>query len=410
MKPFAVDDTPKAKFFREKIGDKEYELREGKLDVFEEVVLWDGNPRLLPFLAETSGIESQEGLENFLKQTKGYGTLAKSIADIGQMEPIYAWKREDQTKYLSIDGATRVTILRELARQSAGKPDEAKYRAVKAKILPPDFGLEERVILLARIHVRGTGVRSWGRYVEARFVYETVTGKDGQKPLMGVSELARYMGKSASWVSRLKDAYEFAKKFVDYLDSPDAEHLAAEHFSTLEEIAKGRGVGPKLKDYESAEYDSLRADVFEMVRNQVFKEYRDARFMKEFYDDPEKWAQLKHGEKWIANKLANEIKAGTTSLKGKVEALPGQIERALERDTDALNDDDVENLRKAVKIAESYLNPGVEKFRLELVEFTKALESVSLKEIKAIQREEIERFEEALGDFRARLEKHKGWK
>jgi len=146
-----------------------------------------------------------------------------------------------------------------------------------------------------------------------------------------------------------------------------------------------------------------------MVRNEVFTEYRDARFMKQYYDDPEKWALLKQGEKGIANKLANEIKAGSTSLKAKVEALPGQIERAFEREPESLNDDDVHTLRMAVKVAESFLNPGVEKFRLELAAFTTSLESVSLADIKSIQRDEIKRLDEALEDFRARLVKHKSW-
>ncbi len=410
MKQFAVDDAPKAKFFREKIGDREYELREEKLDVLDEVSLWDSNPRLLPFLAGASGIESEESVENYLRQTPGYGPLAKSIADIGQMEPIYAWKRDDQPKYLVIEGATRVTILRDLARKHTGTPAEAKYRVAKGKILPIDFGLEERVILLAKIHVRGTGVRSWGRYIEAKFVHDTVAGKDGQKPLMSASDLARHMGKSLSWVTRLRDAYQFAQKFVEYVDTPDAQELVGRHFSTLEEIAKSAGVGPNVRDYNNPEYDSLRADVFNMVRNETFKEYRDARFMKQYHDDPEKWVLLKQGEKWVANKLANEIKAGSTSLKAKVEALPGQIERSFERDPEALNEDDIDSLREAAKVAESFLNPGVEKFRLDLAAFTKALESASLAEIKAVQREEIERLDEALEDFRTRVAKHKMWK
>ena len=127
-----VDDVPKAKIFRERIGNTEYELQEEKLDVFDDVALWDGNPRLLPYLAEATGVQSEAELENHLRQTKGYDTLAKSIADMGQMEPIYAWKREDQSKYLVIEGATRVTILREQARKHAGKPKELTYRRVKA--------------------------------------------------------------------------------------------------------------------------------------------------------------------------------------------------------------------------------------------------------------------------------------
>lgn len=411
MSNYAVDDKPKAKVFRERIGEREYELREDKLDVFDEVRLWDGNPRLLAHLAADGGIApSQEELENHLKGTKGYDQLAKSIADIGQMEPVYAWKRDDQAKYVIIEGSTRVTILRELARREKGKPNETRYRTVKAKILPPDFSEEERVVLLAKIHVRGTGVRSWGRHIEARFVYETVMGKDGHKAVMGVGELARHMGKSASWVSRLKDAYQFAKKFIDHIDSPDAEHLAVDNFSTLEEIAKCRDIGPKLRDYDNAAHDELRTDVFEMVRRDVFKEYRDARWMKEFHDDPEKWATLKEGEKHVASKLAAELKAGSTSLKTRLEALPGQLERALERDNEAINEDDVENLRRALVVGESVVNPGVDQFRLKLIGFTKALADASLSDIKAVQREDIIPFDEALGDFRERLEKHRAWK
>lgn len=402
------DAAPKAKVFRERIGDTEYELREEKLDVFDDVCLWNDNPRLLPHLAE-SGVQSEEELENHLKQTPGYAALAKSIAEIGQMEAIYAWKRDDQKKYLVIEGATRVAILRDLARKHLNKPDEQKHRIVRAKILRPEFSLEERAVLLAKIHVRGTGVRSWGRFVEAQFIHETVIGKDGDKPIMSVSDLARHMGKSASWVSRLKDAYQFAKKFVDHLDSPDAERLALEKFSTLEEIAKCRDIGPKLKDYDNQNHDGLREEVFEMVRKNVFKEYRDARFMREFHDDPEKWAMLKQGEEHIANRLASDLRAGNSSIRGRLDALPGQLERAIERDPTAVNEDDVDHLKRALKVAQSAVNPGVDALRLELLSFTKTLENASLTDIRAIQQDDVELFEVALDDFRTRLNKHKAW-
>ena len=117
MSAAAVDDKPKAKVFREKIGNKEFELREERLDVLNDVTLWPNNPRLLPKLADGGFVQSEDSLENYLRGTNGYAPLAKSIADIGQMEPIYAWKREDQQKYLVLEGATRVTILRDLARK-----------------------------------------------------------------------------------------------------------------------------------------------------------------------------------------------------------------------------------------------------------------------------------------------------
>lgn len=405
---YEVDDTPKAKVFRERVGDREYEFVEEKLDVFDQVLLWDGNPRLLPYLAEESGIGSEEELENHLRQSKGYDNLHKSIQDVGQMEPIYVWKREGQAKYLVIEGATRVTSMRNLERRESGKPKEGRFRKVKAKILPPDFGEEERAILLAKIHVRGSGVRSWGRYIEARFVHGIVVGSNGRSPLMSVSDLARHMDKSPSWVSRLKDAYQFAEKFVEHVDSPDAQRIAVEQFSTLEEISKSRDMGSKLKDYNNSSFDDLRNDVFEMVRQEVFKEYRDARFMKEFHDDPEKWAVLKSGETHVGHKLANDLKAGNASLRARLEVLPRQLERALERDPEAVSEDDIENLRSALRIAQGALR-DVSSFRLDLSALTKVLEEASLADVKAVQRDDMEQLDEALEDFRVRLAKHKAW-
>lgn len=405
---YVVDDTPQAKIFRERVGDKEWEFVEEKLDVFDEVILWDDNPRLLAYLPEGSGVASEEELENHLRQSKGFDSLHRSIQAVGQMESVYVWKREGQPKYLVIEGASRVTSLRDLERRQAGKPTEGNYRKVKAKILPPHFGEEERAILLARIHVRGSGVRSWGRYIEARFVHGIVVGVTGRGPLMSISDLARHMDKSPSWVSRLKDAYQFAEKFVEHVDSPDAQPKAVEHFSTLEEISKSRDVGPKLKDYTNKDHDSLRGDVFDMVHKEVFKEYRDARFMKEFHDDPEKWSLLKQGERHIAHKLANDLKAGSTSLHARLEMLPKQLERAIDRDPEAVSEDDIESLLKAVRIARGAVR-DVSAFRLELQAFTKVLEDASLTDVKAVQPGDVQQLDTALDDFRARLNKHKSW-
>jgi hypothetical protein len=403
-----MDHKPPPKVFRERIGNQEYDLEEHKLDVFDELTLWNQNPRLMATVGNT-GSRSEAELEAALKTTNGYGDLAKSIAELGQMEPIYVWRPNEDSKYLVLEGATRVTILRELDRVRQGRPDQGKFRTVKAKVLPPTFSEEERVILLARIHVRGSGVRSWGRYIEAQFVYEAVVGKNGHRPLMTAQALATHMLKSVSWVSRLKDAYEFAQKYVEFDDTDTAHGTALKEFSTLEEISKSPKIGSLVKDYDNPQWDELRADVFGMVRNEVFKEYRDARFMREYHDDPEKWALLKAGEKHSAHQLANDLRAGSTSLKVKIDALPGQIERAITRDPDALNDEDIETLRKAIRQVEVVRAPGVEQFRLRLREATGVLESAALKDIKAVQPDDFENLKVAFEDFEVRLNKHKSW-
>src|SRR5437660_1121460 len=82
---------PKPKIYPEKIGDREYTLEEAKLDVFEDVALWSGNPRLQPYLP-TEEFPSEDALENYLRMSKGYEHLYRSIAEVGQMEPVYVWK------------------------------------------------------------------------------------------------------------------------------------------------------------------------------------------------------------------------------------------------------------------------------------------------------------------------------
>jgi len=399
---------PKAHPYRETIGDAHYLLPASNVDVFEDVTLWSENPRLIPFLAEHPA-ESEDDLAASLQRTPGYQGLRKSIADIGQLEPIYVWKRDEhQQKYLVLEGATRVTILRELALKYAGQPTEDGYRYAKAKILPPEFGQKDRVILLARIHVRGSGVRSWGRHIEAKFIYDHVVGVNGQPPVMKLTDMARWMGKSVSWASRLRDAYEFAQKFVEFLDRPDSERKAVQYFSILEEISKSRRFGPRIKE-DSKEGEGLREEVFEMVAADVFKEYRDARFMQEYYEDPEKWEQLKSHEPGIANKLANEIKAGTSNLKGKIAGLPKRIERTLARDTDALDVDDLENLEDCVSIVADHVAADLGQLRIRMKWFKKALYNASLDEILKVTPEEYQELMNGIGDFEARLRQHASW-
>jgi hypothetical protein len=400
------DHTPQPRIFIEKIGDRELHLREESLDVFKDVKLWEKNPRLRPQLPATGTFNDETEVEAALQKSSGYIPLSKSIGDIGQLESVYVWKADAHTKYLVLEGATRVSILRDYARKLGKKPEGARFHRVKAKILPPDFTEIERAILLARIHVRGTGVRGWDRYIQAEFIHEHVSETGNGATTVSVTEMARHMGKSVSWVQRLRDAYSFASKFVDYVDSEDAVKLAAEEFSTLEEIAKASIVGPKLRDYNNTDHDQLRTDVFEMVRNKVFSEYRDARFMKELHEDPDKWALLKTGEKHIAKKLVADLKTNSSSVKVRISGLEQAIERAFERDPDSLNEDDVKILRRAAATIDSRIHSGMRPFRLALLEFTDALVDASLSDVRSVHPDELARFEESLADMKTRLSRH----
>lgn len=389
---------------RERIGNTEWELREVRLDVHDEVALWADNPRL-----QTSAMESfssEADLEEALRTTSGYDGLRKSIQEIGQMQSIYV-QRTATGKHLVLEGATRVTILRELDRKYTSGKHLGVFRQVQAKILPQNFGERDIAILLAGIHVRGSGVRDWGRYIEAKFIYETVVGRPGHPPLMNQAALAENMGKSESWVARLKSAYEFALKFVEHVDDDsNAKKLAAEKFSVLEEISKARVIGPQLRDFDNRAYDELRDDVFEMVRSDVFKEYRDARFLKEFYDDPDAWAQLKTGEKHVANKLAQQTQDRSNSPKAKIAAIPQLVRRAIDRGEDGFDDEDIASLQQTIDLIEDKVHDGVHPYRLTLKKATRTLNKASKADVVDLHPSDIADFREAFHYFDGLVSQH----
>src|SRR5690606_26583520 len=118
------------------------------------------------------------------------------------------------------------------------------------------------------------------------------------------------------------------------------------------------GIGPHLRDFDNKAYDELRQEVFDMVRNEVFKEYRDARFLKEFYDDEDAWAQLKSGTKHIAHTLAQQTQDRSNSPKAKIAAIPQVVRRALERADDGFDDEDVTSLQQAIDLIEDKVHEG----------------------------------------------------
>jgi len=408
--PATSTPQPDSVVYVERIGNVAYQLQEQQLDVFNDVTLWNDNPRLIPHLGGETGALDEAGLEASLAQTPGYSGLKKSVLDIGQLEPVYVWKGATMSKYLVFEGSTRVTILREISREENGTPKAGTHRRVRAKILPPNFPLDHRVILLARIHVRGSGVRTWGRYIEAKFIYDATEGRAGEGAVLSVSDLANYMGKSPSWVSRLRDAYKFALQYVEHIDAKDVNvhGQAAEYFSTLEEIIKSSGFGPKLKG-GSEEAEKLRSEVFDMVSAGVFKEYRDARYMREFFEDAEKWAQLKSHEKDIAHRLANELKAGNSTAKARIHSLHDQIARTMTQEDESIGAPELEELHKCVDLMESKLAGDVGIFRMKARAFAQALTSASLEDLLSLTQDDFLTMKTGFEDLTDRLQKRASW-
>jgi hypothetical protein len=398
--------APAGRTFEERIGKKNWTVTECELDVMEDVKLWDQNPRIQTFLPHVAA-HSEEELEAALERTPGYAALKKSIQQLGQMEPIYVWRADPSKKYQVLEGATRVTIKRDLHRASIGEVNEGDFATIKAKVLPPEFDAADRTVLLAAIHVRGTGVRQWSRYDQARFIHEAVVGRPSKPPVMNQKQLAEFMGKSEPWVTRLKNSFDFSLKFEEHVD--DEEHgarMAKDNFSVLEEISKAKTIGAMLRDHDNRKHDDLRADVFDMVRNNVFKEYRNARFLGDLYEDKEKWEQLKTGEEHIADRLTAELRVSSSGPKAKVAALPQQIKRAIDTESVEFDEEDLALLREAASFVAGQVHQGVRQFRLNLREMTDMLAEASLADVRSLAGDELDAFNESLAYFQNLLAAH----
>lgn len=397
---------PLGRTFEERIGKKSWTVTECELDVLDDVKLWDQNPRIQTFLPHVVAA-SEEEIEAAIERTPGYAALNKSIQQLGQMESIYVWRADPSKKYQVLEGATRVTILRGHHRASIGEVNEGEFQKVKAKILPPEFDAVDRTVLLAAIHVRGTGVRQWSRYDQARFIHEAVVGRPNKPPVMNQKQLAEFMGKSEPWVTRLKNSFDFSMKFEEHVDDEDhGARMAKDNFSVLEEISKAKTIGAMLRDYDNPKHHDLRADVFDMVRNNVFKEYRNARFLGDLYEDNEKWELLKTGEENIADRLTAELRVNSTGPKAKVANLPQQIKRAIDSENVEFDEEDLANLREAASFISGQVHQGVRQFRLNLRDMTEMLAEASLADIRSLTVEEVEGFNESLGYFQNLLDSH----
>ena len=364
--------TPERTFY-ERIGAREWMFPGFELDVHKQVKLWDDNPRLL-----TAGhLDSEELIEEALRLGDRFNQLKKSLQEIGQMQPIYA--RQTKTgKYLVLEGNSRVTALRDLDRENPGD-----FRYVMARVVPNDFGDRENAILLAGIHVRGTGVRQWSGYVQARFIYETVA----KKPIvLTQAELAKNMGRSEGWVSRRKNAYEFALKYIEYLggDTKETRKETEEKFTILEEVSKAASVGPFLRKYDNPEYDNLRKDVFEMVHRNAFKEHRDVRYLRYFFENSDWWEQMKSGEEYIAHHLSKQVGGINDNPKAKITEFSGFIERAIKKGGVDFDGNDEAILQQVLEHVQNQIHDGVPPYNLAVKRVVQIFNKASRDNIPAL--------------------------
>ena len=144
-----------------------------------------------------------------------------------------------------------------------------------------------------------------------------------------------------------------------------------------------------------------------MVQKNAFKEYRDARFMKEFFTDPDAWHQLKSGEEHIAHKLAKEVENKSSSPKAKISGLPQLVKRAVERGDASFDDEDVSQLQQVIDIIEDQVHEGVHPYRLAIKKAARTLNKASRADIVDLSDGDLAEFIDAYEYFMSLVGSHR---
>jgi len=274
----------------------------------DDIRLWPENPRIRHILARIEGFASEEDVMAAIRASapKTYRDLHKDIEKFGQSVPVFVKSEHRDGGQVQVatvyEGATRVTILKELHRRY---PRESRFLCVKTYMLPDSFSDQQLAILLANYHVKRALHRNpWDRYQIGAFLYEEIdrTGRfTGQ-------EMAEVMGMSPSWVSRHLTIYRFALEYRDELEATygctatDAESETADKLSLLEEAWKVKRFRDRFDDDPDA-----KPTLFKWVHEGKFTDHRKIRAIDDVYADERARREVEAGGTEAGDQVAARL-------------------------------------------------------------------------------------------------------
>lgn len=132
------------------------------------IILDQENPRIGLFKDSNTKLDlDQDEIEYALinKNPKAFEKLKESIRlNEGIMNPI--WICPEGTKYMVIEGNTRVIIYKQLGQDF---PNKEEYKQIPAYVLPCSLNDEKKDFIKLQAHLRG--VTPWDSYERARYLY-----------------------------------------------------------------------------------------------------------------------------------------------------------------------------------------------------------------------------------------------
>jgi hypothetical protein len=341
------------------IGPLNLHLNQGVMPP-DEIKLWEGNPRIKHLLPGLGSYPSEEDLMALIKkvQPTAYRNLYRDIERFGQQEPVFLHADRSNGRIETgtvIEGNTRVTILKELHSR---RPSEQKFASVKAYILPEDFGEDDEAILMANYHVKGTLRNQWDRYQIGAFLHEHIEDRKH----FNQNQMAEFMGKSPSWVSRHLTVYKFALDFRDELegtfglDAGEAEERTNRYFSILEEAWKVKAFRDEMDRSPEA-----KETLFRWVHGDRFRDHRKVRAIQLLYSDPARRQQVDDGGIGSGDDAAERLDKAIP-LHDELDRLLRRVEGVQIGDLDSIDRRKVRRVLEALENLEQMLhNVGVRK-------------------------------------------------
>lgn len=135
----------------------------------EDLLLDVENPRFCHISLSGKKLSTQKELEDEILNDDDINALIKTIKKSGVIDPIWVKQKNDNSKFIVIEGNRRTTILRKLIRDKVVPPKGVSYDKVKANIYDSKISKQEELLQKARLQ---TGKKVWGPFNEAAVTYK----------------------------------------------------------------------------------------------------------------------------------------------------------------------------------------------------------------------------------------------
>ena len=200
----------------------------------DSIQLDPNNPRI-NFIHETIENPNDADMESHLTDSSAkFNQLRKSIYNFGGIHNPIVLAKTAESKYLCIEGNTRLTLFREFSQSEDPETlnrNEQKWKEIPAIIFKSDEVSELNKI---RLQAHLVGPRDWPKINKAKFVYELMNNS-----IMSDDEIQEAVGGTMGELRTLATGYEnYINHFVPAVGGDSGDRKIKGKFSGIVEYSK----------------------------------------------------------------------------------------------------------------------------------------------------------------------------